>query len=143
MWRGASRALPRRSAVAAGVGCGVACITTVPAAAADSSGKKKVVVTGASGMIAQLALPALREQYDVVAIDIREGPGVSKYDLLGSREDIRPFFKGAYAIFHAGFVPPPKVKLLWSGPRAFRICATEPSPQLRFLFKLSWVLSGN
>ena len=59
-------------------------------------------------MIAQLALPALRERYDVVALDIRASPGVQKCDLLGPREEIRPFFKGAHAVFHSAFVPPPK-----------------------------------
>ena len=94
------------AAAAAGVCCGVAWSTSSLSASASS--KKKVVVTGASGMIAQLALPALRERYDVVALDIRESPGVHKCDLLGSREEIRPFFKGAYAVFHSAFVPPPK-----------------------------------
>ena len=110
MWgAGSARSLAlRRSAVASGLALGAAWSTSLPATSADSAKKKKVVVTGASGMIAQLALPALREKYDVVAIDIRESPGVSKCDLLGSREDIRPFFKCAYAVFHAGFVPPPK-----------------------------------
>ena len=59
-------------------------------------------------MIAQLALPALRERYDVVALDIRASPGVHQCDLLGPREAIRPFFKGAHAVFHSAFVPPPK-----------------------------------
>ncbi len=59
-------------------------------------------------MIAQLALPALRERYNVVALDIRASPGVQKCDLLGPREEIRPFFKGAHAVFHSAFVPPPK-----------------------------------
>lgn len=112
--------LAKRPAV---VGCAMAtaCLTCYTVshspAQADSSGrwawtgpgsKKKVVVTGASGMIAQLALPALRERYEVVALDIRASPGVHKCDLLGSREEIRPFFKGAHAVFHSAFVPPPK-----------------------------------
>lgn len=106
-------ALARRSAAAAaGLCCGAvyAINSQSPASAlwAPGSIKRKVVVTGASGMIAQLALPALREKYDVVALDIRASPGVEKCDLLGPREDIRPFFKGAYAVFHSAFVPPPK-----------------------------------
>ena len=68
----------------------------------------QVVVTGASGMIGQLLLPALREKYEVVALDIKASPGVQVCDLLGPRENIRPFFKGAYAVVHSGFVPPPK-----------------------------------
>ena len=89
-----------------GASIGVYC-SSQPVAAAEAP-KKKVVVTGASGMIAQLALPALRERYDVVALDIREAPGVAQCDLLGPRDDIRHFFQGAHAVFHSAFVPPPK-----------------------------------
>lgn len=114
----AAMRLPKRPAAVAVATAGLACYTASrPSAQADASGrwawsgpgsKKKVVVTGASGMIAQLALPALRERYDVVALDIRASPGVHQCDLLGPREAIRPFFKGAHAVFHSAFVPPPK-----------------------------------
>ena len=69
--------------------------------------KKTVVITGASGTIASLVLEALRERYDVRALDLRASDGIAACDLLGPREQIRPFFAGADAVVHMAFVPPP------------------------------------
>ena len=69
--------------------------------------KKTVVITGASGTIASLVLEALRERYNVRALDLRSSEGIAACDLLGPREKIRPFFAGADAVVHMAFVPPP------------------------------------
>ncbi|MGC9396831.1 MAG: NAD-dependent epimerase/dehydratase family protein [Anaerolineae bacterium] len=74
--------------------------------------RKKVVVTGASGLIAGLMLPALRERYDLTLLDIRsadrdgnEVEGVQIADLLNrDRDTYRHYFRGADAIVHSGFV---------------------------------------
>jgi len=76
------------------------------------SNRKKVVVTGASGLIAGLMLPALRERYDLTLLDIRttdhdgnEVEGVQIADLLNrDRDTYRHYFRGADAVVHSGFV---------------------------------------
>ena len=69
--------------------------------------KPVVVLTGASGTIASLVIDALRERYELRALDLRQGEGIEACDLLGPREAIRLFFEGADAVVHMGFVPPP------------------------------------
>lgn len=74
--------------------------------------RKKVVVTGAAGLIAGQMLPALRERYDLTLLDVRttdregnEVEGVQVVDLLNrDRDGYRAFFDGAYAVVHSGFV---------------------------------------
>jgi len=74
--------------------------------------RKKVVVTGASGLIAGLMLPALRERYDLTLLDIRttdregnEVEGVQIADLLNrDRDAYRHYFRGADAVVHSSFV---------------------------------------
>lgn len=74
--------------------------------------KKKVVVTGASGKVAGQVLPALREKYDVVLLDVKttnrageEVPGVQITDLVDkNRDNYREHFRGADAVVHFGFV---------------------------------------
>ncbi len=73
--------------------------------------KKKVVVTGAAGYVAGRMLPALRERYDLVLLDVkdtnREGEkveGVMTTDLIcPARDTYREYFRGADAIVHCGF----------------------------------------
>lgn len=74
--------------------------------------KRKVVVTGAAGKVAGQVLPALRERYELVLLDIkqtnREGevvPGVQIADLVErNRDHYRHHFQGADAVVHFGFV---------------------------------------
>lgn len=74
--------------------------------------KRKVVVTGAAGKVAGQVLPALRERYDLVLLDVkqtnREGelvPGVQLADLVErNRDHYRHHFQGADAVVHFGFV---------------------------------------
>jgi hypothetical protein len=69
-------------------------------------------VTGAAGVIAGLLLPALRERYDLVLLDVRqtdgdgnEVAGIQIADLLNrDRDAYRHRFRGADAIVHCGFV---------------------------------------
>ncbi len=77
--------------------------------------KRKVVMTGAAGTIAGLVLPALRERYDLVPIDIRDTnragekiDGVQIVDVLNEdRTAYREQFRGADAVIHSGFVRTP------------------------------------
>lgn len=74
--------------------------------------KKKVVVTGASGKVAGQVLPALREQYELVLLDVKstnrdgeEVPGIQIADLVDkNRDNYREHFRGADAVVHFGFV---------------------------------------
>lgn len=74
--------------------------------------KRKVVVTGAAGLIAGLLLPALRERYALTLLDVRttdpdgtEVPGIQIADLLQrDRHAYRRHFRGADAVVHCGFV---------------------------------------
>lgn len=75
------------------------------------STKRKVVVTGASGYIASLLLPAFRERYELTLLDVRttdrdgnEVEGVQIADLTQRDRDVyRHYFRGADAIVHLGF----------------------------------------
>ncbi|HXF64147.1 MAG TPA: NAD-dependent epimerase/dehydratase family protein [Caldilineaceae bacterium] len=73
---------------------------------------RKVLVTGASGLIASLLLPALRERYDLTLLDVRETDrhgnrveGIQIADLTErNRDAYRHFFRGIDAVVHLGFV---------------------------------------
>ncbi len=73
--------------------------------------KRKVVLTGASGYIASLLLPAFRERYDLTLLDVRtvdrDGKtveGVQIADLTDrNRDSYRHYFRGADAVVHLGF----------------------------------------
>ena len=75
------------------------------------SEKRKVVITGASGYIASLLLPAFRQRYDLTLLDVRtvdrDGKpveGVQVADLTDrKREKYRHHFQGADAVVHLGF----------------------------------------
>ncbi len=75
-------------------------------------GKRKIVVTGAAGLMAGLLLPAFRERYDLTLLDIRttdrdgnEVEGIQIADLLNrDRDTYRHYFRGADAVVHCGFV---------------------------------------
>lgn len=73
--------------------------------------KRKVVLTGASGTIAGVLLPALRERYDLTLLDSRstdkdgsEVAGVEIVDLLDKdRDSYRQHFAGADAVLHCAY----------------------------------------
>lgn len=73
--------------------------------------KRKAVLTGASGAIAGVLLPALRERYDLTLLDTRatdrhgvEIDGVQIADLLDKdRDRYRHHFAGADAVVHCAF----------------------------------------
>lgn len=74
--------------------------------------KRKIVVTGAAGYVAGRMLPALKERYETVLLDVktsnRQGEavaGVRIADLLEKdRDTYRAYFKGADAVVHCGFI---------------------------------------
>lgn len=73
--------------------------------------KRKVVLTGASGAIAGVLLPALRERYDLTLLDNRvtdkngvEVEGVNVVDLMNrDRDRYRQYFTGADAVVHCAY----------------------------------------
>ena len=73
--------------------------------------KKKVVVTGASGTIAGVLLPALRERYDLTLLDERASDskgkavaGVQVVDLMNKdRDSYRHHFTSADAVVHCAY----------------------------------------
>jgi UDP-glucose 4-epimerase len=79
--------------------------------------KKRVVVTGAAGYVAQRMLPELRERWDLVLLDVRpttrDGkpvPGLIVADLTKpDRNAYRQHFRGADAVIHCGFVSAPNL----------------------------------
>ncbi len=76
--------------------------------------RKCVLLTGATGRIAGLLLPTLRERYDLRLIDIRETDrdqsrvdDVELFDLLESDDAaIEKLFSGVDTIVHCGYLPP-------------------------------------
>ncbi len=74
--------------------------------------RPKVLVTGASGLIASLLLPALRRRYDLTLLDVRttnrsgeEVEGIQIADVADpNRDAYRHHFAGVDAIVHLGFV---------------------------------------
>jgi hypothetical protein len=74
--------------------------------------RRKVLVTGAAGLIAGLLLPALRREYDLTLLDLRPTDrdgnpveGVQIADLLNrDRDTYRQHFEGRDAVVHCGFV---------------------------------------
>ena len=77
--------------------------------------KKRVVLTGACGYVAQRMIEPLRERYDLVCLDVvdktRDGtevPDVQIADLSDrDRDRYRAHFRGADAILHCAFVQAP------------------------------------
>ena len=74
--------------------------------------KRKVLVTGAAGVIAGKVLPALRERYELTLLDVRTTDkqglpveGVQVADLVDTRRDAyRRHFTGVDTVVHFGFI---------------------------------------
>src|SRR5690242_16610265 len=79
---------------------------------ASTDKKRRVVLTGASGYIAQRMFPELSARWDLVPIDVRgttrDGksiPGLIVADLTRrDRNAYRQHFRGADAVIHCGYV---------------------------------------
>jgi hypothetical protein len=79
--------------------------------------KRRVVLTGASGYVAQRMFAELSERWDLVPIDVRpttrDGkpvPDIIVADLTNpDRNAYRQHFKGADAVIHCGFVSAPSL----------------------------------
>ena len=77
--------------------------------------KRRVVLTGAAGYVAQRMFGDLAARWDVVPIDVRDTtqdgakvPGLVIADLTDrNRDAYRAHFRGADAVIHCGFVRPP------------------------------------
>jgi hypothetical protein len=74
--------------------------------------KRRVVLTGAAGYVAQRMFKELSERWDLVPIDVRETardgsrvPGIALADLTRpNRDEYRQHFRGADAVIHCGYV---------------------------------------
>jgi len=74
--------------------------------------KRRVVLTGASGYVAQRMFKELSDRWDVVPIDVRDTtrdgakvPGIIIADLTRpDRDAYRQHFRGADAVIHCAFV---------------------------------------
>ncbi len=74
-------------------------------------GGRKVLVTGATGYIASLLLPALRDRYDLTLVDVRDTrgdgtpvEGVRVANLLNDDPELlRPLFRDQDSIIHLAF----------------------------------------
>jgi NAD+ dependent glucose-6-phosphate dehydrogenase len=77
--------------------------------------KRRVVLTGAAGYIAQRMFRELSDRWDLVPIDVRPAtrdgtpvPGVRVADLTQTNRDLyREHFRGADAVLHCGYVSAP------------------------------------
>jgi hypothetical protein len=77
--------------------------------------KKRVVLTGACGYVAQRMIEALGQRYDLVCLDVSDEtsdgtsvPGVRIADLTDpDRDAYREHFRGAEAVVHCAFVRAP------------------------------------
>lgn len=67
--------------------------------------KPRVLLTGATGYIAQQLAPALAERYDLRQIDVRPGEGVEVVDLL-AESDLSGLFDGLDAVVHLAYHRP-------------------------------------
>ncbi len=79
--------------------------------------KRRVVVTGAAGYVAQRMWKELSDRWDLVPIDVRDTtrdgvkvPGIIVADLTRpDRNEYRQHFTGADAVIHCGFVSAPQL----------------------------------
>jgi nucleoside-diphosphate-sugar epimerase len=79
-----------------------------------STGRRRVLLTGATGTVAGQLLPALREAYDLRLVDVRDTDrdgrpveGVELVDLLGVDDaDLHDLFTGVDTVVHCGYVRP-------------------------------------
>jgi len=79
--------------------------------------KRRVVVTGAAGYVAQRMWKQLSDRWDLVPIDVRDTtrdgvkvPGIIVADLTRpDRNEYRQNFAGADAVIHCGFVSAPRL----------------------------------
>lgn len=79
--------------------------------------KRRVVITGAAGYVAQRMYPELSDRWDLVPIDVRPTtragrpvPGMIVSDLTRPDRNLyREHFRGADAVIHCGFVSAPNL----------------------------------
>jgi hypothetical protein len=79
-----------------------------------SEPRRRVLLTGATGVIARQLLPALRSAYDLTAVDVRttdrDGTpveGVDVFDLLErSPDEVAELFAGVDTVVHCGYLRP-------------------------------------
>ena len=81
----------------------------------EASGRRRVLVTGATGYIASQLLPVFRKRYDLVLLDVRTTdaagqpvPGAQIADFLAEDvSDLARHFDGVDSVVHLGYWRPP------------------------------------
>src|SRR5579859_5121709 len=81
----------------------------------EASGRRRVLVTGATGYVASQLLPVFRQRYDLVLLDVRTADaagqpveGVEIADFLADDDaKLAPHFDGVDAAVHLGYWRPP------------------------------------
>jgi len=89
--------------------------------------RKKIVITGASGGVIGRVLPALRETYDTVLLDVHETnsageiiEGINKIDLVNpDRDSYRRFFTGTDTVIHTAYMFSDRIEKNMRGGREF------------------------
>jgi hypothetical protein len=79
--------------------------------------RKRIVITGAAGAVIGRVLPMLREDYDLVLLDVydtdgagRKIEGLQKVDLVNpNRDNYRSYFKGADLVIHTAYMFSPRM----------------------------------
>jgi len=81
----------------------------------EATGRRRVLVTGATGYVASQLLPVFRQRYDLVLLDVRTTdaagqtvPGAQIADFLADDDaKLAPHFDGVDAVVHLGYWRPP------------------------------------
>ncbi len=102
--------------------------------------KRRVVLIGAAGYIAQRMLPELAERWDLLPIDVtdttRDGarvPGIVISDLTQpNRDEYRAHFRGADAVIHCGFVRAGALSSSWQNNADARFWAEHQNVALAY-----------
>ena len=103
--------------------------------------KRRVVLTGASGYIAQRMFKELGERWDLVPIDVRataaDGkpvPGLAVVDLTQPDRNVyRQHFRGADAVIHCGYVRAPGLDATtWQNNSDAKFCAEHQNVALAY-----------
>lgn len=108
--------------------------------------RKRVLVTGAKGIIASRIIPDLKSRYDLILLDIKdmadqreEGVDTVVADILDRNRDVyRKHFRGVDAVIHSGFVrKSDKDEAFWAeldnvkmAYNVYQTCVEESVPRL-------------
>jgi nucleoside-diphosphate-sugar epimerase len=81
----------------------------VPDPSPSPDGRKRILLTGASGRLGQVLRQGLERDYVVRGLDVRGGPGVDVVADMRKLKRIRPAFEGVDAIIDLAAIPSPSL----------------------------------